>query len=45
MEYDPKKSLLTYSFDDRIIKGKNAFNLVVEDMVGNKSEYSCDIIF
>ncbi|NQU32537.1 MAG: M23 family metallopeptidase [Bacteroidetes bacterium] len=45
MEYDSKKSLLTYSFDDRIIKGKNTFNLVVEDMLGNKSEYSCDIIY
>ncbi len=45
MEYDPKKSLLTYSFDDKIIEGKNAFYLIVEDGLGNKSEYSCDIIF
>ncbi len=25
MEYDPKKSLLTYSFDDKIIEGKMLF--------------------
>jgi hypothetical protein len=40
MEYEPKENLLTYEIDDHLKKGKNIFDLEVEDMLGNKSEYS-----
>ncbi len=44
MEYDAKKNLLIYNFDEKIIKGKNKFILVVTDMLGNVSEYNCELI-
>ena len=39
MEYDAKKDLLFYSFDERVGKGKHDFRIVVTDKVGNKKEY------
>lgn len=45
MEYDPKKELLIYNFDDKLKKGKNDFKLIVTDMLDNVSEYDCVITF
>ena len=40
MEYDAKKDLLTYRFDDdRVAKGKHVFLLVVKDQKGNESRF------
>lgn len=44
MDYDPKRNLLEYTFDDRLKPGKNTFRLVVVDDVGNKTEYSANLI-
>jgi hypothetical protein len=44
MEYDPKRAMLTYTYDDRIKPGKNQFRLVVTDYSGNKAEYSASLI-
>ena len=45
MEYDAKKDLLTYRFDnDRVSKGKKHFTLVVKDQMGNKKKYEIDFI-
>jgi hypothetical protein len=44
MDYDAKRDMLTYKFDDRIKPGKNAFRLVVTDNCGNKSEYSTTLV-
>ena len=45
MEYEPKKSTLTYRFDDEKIKsGVHQFKIEVKDGVGNKSIYSVDFI-
>jgi len=44
MEYDAKKNLLIYNFDKRLIKGINKFKLTVTDMLGNVSEYNCELI-
>lgn len=38
MDYDAKKSLLTYFVDNHLKRGKNVFKLEVEDMLKNKSE-------
>ena len=43
MDYDAKRDMLTYRYDDRIRPGKNAFRLVVTDNVGNKAEYSASV--
>ncbi len=43
MEYDPKKKLLTYNYDELLQKGKNEFKLVVRDLLENETEISCDI--
>ncbi len=45
MEYEPKKSLLQYNYDNKLLKGKNEFRLIVEDMLGNKSEYISNIVY
>jgi len=45
MEYDAKKDLLIYIFDDKIIKGNNEFRLVVTDMLDNVNEYKCTLIY
>jgi hypothetical protein len=39
MEYDPKKLLLTYNYDNRLQKGQNTFKLQIEDMLGNEDVY------
>jgi len=43
MEFDSKKNLLIYHFDNRITKGENEFKLVVVDLLGNVSEYNCSL--
>ena len=39
MEYDLKKDLITYWFDDQVAKGKHDFRLVVTDDRGNSTVY------
>ncbi|MCB2207937.1 MAG: M23 family metallopeptidase [Bacteroidetes bacterium] len=39
MEYDPKRQLLTYNYDNRLSKGQNNFTLQIEDILGNKEVY------
>jgi murein DD-endopeptidase MepM/ murein hydrolase activator NlpD len=43
MDYDPKKNLLVYRYDDRIQSGLNKFRLVVKDQCGNQTEYSANL--
>jgi len=43
MEYDPKRNTLTYYFDNYLKKGKNDFQLIVKDNVGNESIYKAVI--
>jgi hypothetical protein len=43
MEYDLKSKTLTYHFDRYLKKGKNEFQLVVRDNMGNDSEYNAVI--
>ena len=43
MEYNLKKKTLTYHFDRYLKKGKNDFQLVVRDNVGNESVYKAVI--
>ena len=45
MEYDAKKNLLTYNYDDRIEAGNNNFKIIVEDLLNNSTEYSCNISY
>ncbi len=45
MEYDTKKELLVYNYDNYLKKGKNIFRLVVTDVMKNKSEYSTTIFY
>lgn len=40
MDYDPKRSRLTYLFDKHLKKGKNHFQLEVVDEKGNLTTYS-----
>lgn len=44
MDYDAKKNLLVYSFDERMKKGKNVFRLVVTDGTGNWAQYEAALI-
>lgn len=45
LEYEPKKSTLTYRFDNEKVKsGMRQFKLEVTDGVGNKSIYKADFI-
>jgi hypothetical protein len=44
MDYDAKRDMLTYKYDDRIKPGKNQFRLVVTDNVGNRAEYNATLI-
>jgi murein DD-endopeptidase MepM/ murein hydrolase activator NlpD len=39
MDFDAKSGLLIYEYDDRMKPGKNDFNLVVKDAVGNERQY------
>jgi len=40
MDYDYKRKLLKYEFDNIIKKGSNTFSLTVTDKVGNNTNYS-----
>ena len=44
MEYDPKKRLLVYYADERLLKGENEFKLVVTDLLGNETTYEATLI-
>ena len=44
MDYDAKSGLLTYLIDEHMPKGKNAFNLVLTDAVGNQCRYEASLI-
>jgi hypothetical protein len=39
LDYDHKKNLIKYDFDNNIIRGKNLFIVLVEDQVGNQKKY------
>ncbi|HET6992273.1 MAG TPA: M23 family peptidase, partial [Bacteroidia bacterium] len=39
MQYEPKKKLLWYTFDDHCGTGNHELVLTVTDKVGNKTEY------
>lgn len=43
MEYDTKKELLTYNYNELLLVGKNQFKLEVTDITGNQAEYKCII--
>ncbi|MDO9511064.1 MAG: M23 family metallopeptidase [Bacteroidales bacterium] len=43
MEYDPKNSLLTYYFDDKLKSGSNTFALEVTDFKGNSRSIKLNI--
>jgi len=45
MDYDHKRKLLKYEFDDIIKKGGNTFSLTVKDMVGNTTKYSAKFTY
>lgn len=45
MEYDAKNNLLTYEFDDRLVRGENSFKLVVSDMLGNETVYQAKLFY
>ena len=45
MDYDAKNNLLTYSFDEKIKKGKNKLLIKVTDACGNSSSLSADLIY
>ena len=44
MDYDAKSNLLTYLVDDRLKPGKNVFNLIVTDGVGNMARYEAVLV-
>ena len=43
MEYDLKSKMLTYHFDKYLKKGKNTFQLVIHDNMGNENLYKAVI--
>lgn len=45
MEYDYKKNLLFHKAEGRVTPGWHRFLIQVEDIVGNKSSYTCSIFF
>jgi hypothetical protein len=45
MEYDHKRKLIKYDFNDLIVKGENIFVLEVEDMVGNLKNYKAKFYY
>ncbi|MFL2572959.1 MAG: M23 family metallopeptidase [Flavobacteriales bacterium] len=45
MEYDHKRKLLEYDFNEIIKKGENLFNLEVTDMLGNVKKYSAKFYY
>ncbi|HXP52646.1 MAG TPA: M23 family peptidase, partial [Bacteroidia bacterium] len=42
MEYNPKKDMVYYTFDEHVGKGKHHLKLVVVDNVGNTNIYQTD---
>jgi murein DD-endopeptidase MepM/ murein hydrolase activator NlpD len=44
MEYEPKKALLFYEFDDSISKGKHVFEVEVKDTKDNARKYKADFV-
>ncbi|MCF8297017.1 MAG: M23 family metallopeptidase [Saprospiraceae bacterium] len=44
MDYDAKRSLLTYTIDEKMLKGKNTFKLEVKDAKDNIATYSTTLI-
>jgi len=42
MEFNPKKDLAYYTFDEHVETGKHHFKLVVVDNVGNTNIYKVD---
>ncbi len=44
MEYDAKRSLLTYHFDEKLLNGNNIFKITVSDAVNNTSSYTAKLI-
>ena len=45
MEYEPKKNVLVYKFDDKLQKGTNEFKLVVSDLLGNETIYEATLSY
>lgn len=45
MEYDHKRKLLQYDFNEIIKKGENLFTLEVVDMLGNVKKYSAKFYY
>jgi len=45
MGYDEKHNLFSYSFDEKLKKGKNEFRLVVSDEKKNTSEYKATLFY
>ncbi len=44
LEYEPKKRLLWYTFDERVAKGKHALLLELTDKCGNTTSYTKDFV-
>jgi len=45
MEYDAKNNLLTYNYDDRLVKGENLFKITVSDQLNNESVYQAKLVY
>jgi hypothetical protein len=45
MDYDAKNDLLTYIFDDLLVRGENIFELTVTDKKNNTSNYQSKLIY
>ncbi len=45
MEYESKKRLLFYNFDDRLTKGENNLKVVVSDLLGNETVYEALLMY
>ncbi len=45
MDYDAKNDLLIYSYDERLAKGENIFELTVTDKKNNTSNYKAKLIY
>ncbi len=44
MEYEPKKALLFYEFDEHVAEGKHTFEIVVTDKKNNSRSYKADFV-
>ena len=45
MDYDAKNDMLTYFYDDLLVKGENIFELTVTDKKNNTSSYQSKLIY